>query len=377
MAIVVRISDDGMEAVVDMELQPGETADAEAIQRALAAAGVVHGIDAATCEGISGNSPSVPSFIVARGQAPIHGEDGRIELAVEFHHSDVGMPASHGNIDFHERGSFTPIDKGQIIARIVPATAGTPGKTVRGAVLAAKPGNRARVPSGKNLKLEADGTELRSAIAGDLRIKGDAIEVMDMIRVSGNVDFQFGSIECEGPVRVEGDVLPGFHIRAGGDVWIGGLVEGAEVASRGNVTVVQGVLGNSRIHATGRIAVGYSRESHLESDGSVTIARECVNSTIVSGDTIGIPEEGRVIGGHLLAKNTIEAGSVNFTHGAHTILAVGPNPHADLTACRIHIKKEIHPGVIIRFGESELTVRADAKKAAFLYDAESDQIVQT
>jgi len=263
--------------------------------------------------------------------------------------------------------------------------------------------------------------------------------VMDMIRVPGNVDFAFGSIECEGPVRVEGDVLPGFHIRAGGDVWIGGVVEAAEVSSRGNVTIVQGVLGGSRIQASGRITVGYAREAYLEASGNITIARESVNSTVVSGDRINMPTDGRVVGGRLLARNTIEVGAANFVQGVPTVLAAGVNPleqlralrlkttvdradslerrigklkdltgpegphglldqileraakkregsagqlaqlsgnEAELAACRVQIKKEIHPGVHIRIGASELTVRNDSRAATFYYDSESGQVVQ-
>jgi uncharacterized protein (DUF342 family) len=374
MAIVVSITSDGMEAVVDVEIQQGETPNADAILRALATAGVVHGIDLSACQQITGNARGI---VVARGSPPIPGQDGKVDLAVELHQSKIGMPAGHGNIDFHERGSYTPIDKGQLIARIVPPTAGTPGKTVDGKNLLAADGKRARIAAGKNTKLEPDGAELRSTINGDLRISGELIEVMDMIRVTGNVDFAVGSIECEGPVRVEGDLLPGFHIRAGGDAWIGGLVEGAEVSSRGTVTVVQGVLGGSRIHAAGRITAGYARDAHLESDGSVTITRECMNTTVVSGDAINMPADGRIVGGRLVARNSIEVGVANFTQGMHTILAISEGPGAHLATCRIRITKEIHPGVAIRFGTSEHIVRSDAGPATFHYDSGSQQVIQT
>jgi uncharacterized protein (DUF342 family) len=432
MAIVVSISSDNMEAVVEVD----EATDAAAILRALTGAGVVHGIDAQACNHAA---LTVGTHVVARGNPPIHGQDGRIEMAVEFHRSNVGVARGSGSIDFHERGSFTPIEKGQLIARNIPPTPGIPGKNVRGINLAATPGTRARLSAGKNTRIEADGEELRATIAGDLRMNGDTIEVLDMIRVAGNVDFAVGSIDCEGPVRVEGDLLPGFHIRAGGDVWIGGVVESAEVSSRGDIAIAQGVLGGSRVQASGHIRVGYTREAYLESAGSITINRESVNSTVVAGDSIHIPGDGRVVGGRLLAGNAIDAGSVNFVQGVPTILAAGVNPLEELRAsrlktsihranslerrigrikgltgpdgphdvldkilehtahkregikdqltdldakkaepadCRIQIRKEVHPGVSIRIRTGELTVRDDCRAATFYYDSESGQVVQ-
>src|SRR5271169_4434260 len=111
-----------------------------------------------------------------------------------------------------------------------------------------------------------------------------------MFWVTGNLDYTVGNIDCEGPVRVEGDVLPGFHIRAGGDVWIGGLVDNAEVTTTGVVTVAQGALGGSRISGRRGIKAGYVREAYMESDANIFIAREALNSTVVCGDTIVIPD---------------------------------------------------------------------------------------
>jgi uncharacterized protein (DUF342 family) len=74
-----------------------------------------------------------------------------------------------------------------------------------------------------------------------LRCVDERVEVIDLIKVSGNLDYNTGSIECEGSVRVEGDVLPDFHIRAGGDVSIGGVVDAAEVTAGGAVVVRQGI----------------------------------------------------------------------------------------------------------------------------------------
>lgn len=436
MAIIVRISADKMEASIDLDRTDGEEIQVEALARALAVAGVVYGIDAAACLEVL--QPGLDSHVVARGTLPINGENGRIEVAVESHRNKVGLLVDSGSIDFHERGSYTPIDKGQLLATIIPPTDGTPGTNVRGEKLNAVPGKRASVSAGQGTRVDPAAGELRASRPGDLRFTGDLIEVMDVIRVPGNLDYAFGSIECEGPVRIDGDILPGFHVRAGGDVFVGGLVDGGEVDSGGAVTVQQGVLMGSRIFARGNIKVGYVRESYLESDASIRIAREAVNSTIVSGTTIVISDDGHAMGGRLIAQDGIEVGIAGNPNGVPTTLVVGVNPLKELHAaklayaaqraeavhhrvddgkdtsalpqkavldhvlerqekkrrlspdplvgtppqsapppeCRIKVRRNVHAGVRIRVRSAELDIRADRGGATFQIDAASGQIIQ-
>ncbi|HLQ79148.1 MAG TPA: FapA family protein [Terriglobia bacterium] len=443
MAIVVRINQDKMSAIVEIDRTVEEPVLLQSLVHALSEAGINHGVDDAACNEIIAAINAQPpgarlSGTVAHGTLPVPGEDGSVTMAVEYNRNLIGLPGQFGAIDFHERGSFTPIEKSQLIATIKLPTNGLPGKDVRGNELTTTPGVRASLTAGQGTKLETGGTELRAARHGDLRCTGDVIEVMDVIKVSGNLDYNVGSIECEGPVRVEGDVLPGFHIRAGGDVMVGGIVDAAEITTGGTLTVGQGVLGKSRICAKTKITVGYVRESYLECDGAVAILKEAVNSTIISGDSIVIPENGRVVGGRLLALKNIELGIAGSPKGIPTVLAAGVNPlkdmraaklasdirradavqaridrvkglakpdqhevldqllshaaskreiHAEelaalqteqtqITACRIVVKKNVHSGVQIRIGRGDMTLQDERNNATFYFDAESGQVVQ-
>lgn len=443
MAIVVKIDHDGMGAIVDIDRNGDEPIHVESVLHALAEAGVTFGIDPSACDEIVAKINQQPSgsrisHTIARGTRPVQGENGAVEMAVEYTRNLVGLPGEFGTIDFHERGSYTPIAIGQLIANVKLPTTGSPGKDVRGTEISTTPGERARLTAGQGTKLEAGGTELRAARHGDLRCFGDVIEVMDIIKISGNLDYAAGSIECDGPVRIEGDVLPGFHIRAGGDVFVGGVVEAAEITTRGSLVVGQGILGGSRICANSKITLGYVRESYLECDGPIAILKEAVNSTIVSGDSIVVPERGRVVGGRLFARNRINIGTAGSPKGTPTTLAAGVNPlkdfreaklasdihradgvqirigkmkglaspaqheeldhilslasakregHAEelealqadevkLADCRIQVNDEIHNGVRICIGKGEMTIQDERRNATFYYDADSGQVVQ-
>jgi hypothetical protein len=119
-------------------------------------------------------------------------------------------------------------------------------------------------------EVDAGGTELRATRNGDLRCSDDLIEALDIIRIPGNVDYGIGNIGCEGPVRIEGD--------------------------------------------------------DVESDGNIFVAREVLNSTMVSGDTITVADNGRVVGGRLFAKNRIEIGVADQEKGV--------TPHLQLESIR-------------------------------------------
>ena len=202
---------------------------------------------------------------------------------------------------------------------------------VRGEEIKAQPGKGASLTAGSGTSLVGD--QLRATRAGDLHCIDDRIEVTDLIRVSGNLDFDMGSIECEGSVSVEGDVLPGFQIRAGGDVTIGGVVDTAEVTADGAVVIRQGVIRESRVTAKAQIKVGYVSNSYLESEGQITISKEALHSTVVSGDSVSV--SGRVVGGGLHAQKEVEVRVAGHWNGQPTTLAAGVDPLKNLRQAKL------------------------------------------
>jgi len=239
-----------MEAVAEVKAARDEVLDLSAIKEALETASVSYSISDESCEELAQLITEEPSgrpvrLAIARGTLQVDGEAGSVRMIIESDRDAIGVADESGTIDFHNRGSFTFVEKGQLIAKIVSHTSGTAGKNVCGGVIPARAGERAALSAGEGASLVAGGTELRATRDGDLRRTDDRIEVTELIRVPGNLDFDLGSIECEGSVRVEGDVLPEFHIRAGGNVTIGGGVDGAEVTAGGEVIVRQGDSGQS------------------------------------------------------------------------------------------------------------------------------------
>jgi uncharacterized protein (DUF342 family) len=215
------------------------------------------------------------------------------------------------------------------------------------------------------------------------------------------------------------------------------VVEAAEVNSRGSVIISSGVIRGSRIFARKGIMVGYVRESYLESESSIKVVHEAINSTVISADTIAVSSSGKVVGGRLLAQNQIEAGTAGHVNGVPTVLAAGVNPLDEFAAAELEVdigrtvkreaivdrmknlatpdqhaalkelasqqstKREqhmeelaelkqktvehagsrikvgivIHPGVLIRIGPAELPIKSEQPGGTYYYDSDSREVV--
>lgn len=378
MPVGVKISGDSMEATAKLERRDSELTVA-AVNDALKAAGVHYGIDEHSCleliAAINAKRPgSLASGIVAQGLGSVPGEDGTAEMIVEYGRDSVGQEDESGSIDFRDRGSFTSIEKDQVIAKLVPPTPGTPGRNVQGSEVAATPGRPAKLTAGPGTVLSEGGTELRATRPGDLNVADDRIEVTETIRVAGNLDYEMGSIECTGAVRVEGDLLPGFYIHAGGDVTIEGVVDSAEVRTEGALVVRQGVLPGSRIYAKGDIKVGYVSNSSVEGGADITILRESLHSRLIAGGSITIPGAGRVLGGNLEAAKQIEVGVAGHIKGLPTTLAAGVK--AANKESLVRVNKIIHPGVRLLIGPGELDFKEEHHRSTFQFDLEVGEIAK-
>jgi len=436
MLIQVTIAADGMEATAEITRDSDEeTIDLQALERATGEAGVSHGIDRAAGEELLGSANTSPvgkrvRGCVAHGSPPIDGSDGQLQVVVESSQQEVGTETNGGTIDFRDRGAHTPIEQDQLLALLVPPTTGTAGRDVRGKQIPARPGRKATFPPGQHTKLAAGGSELRAARPGDLNISTNRISVEDVIRVPGDLDFRVGSIECEGSVQVEKDVLPGFTIRAGSDVRIGGSVDASIVMARGAVQIHSGAVRGSRIYSEGTISVGHLNEAHVECIGDVTIRKVCAQSTVVAGGAI-LAGSARAIGGKAVARERVELGVAGQPAGGLTVLAAGedrleevlrarlgadhkkpsPSPkekrshelmasqllakqqaiEAEMAkkmvemmstaeppgpAAQVRVNQRIHEGVRVQLGAAQLDIKETRAGGTFLLSQESNEIVE-
>lgn len=238
-----QISADGW--TVKMNLYPPLAGDnlpgAADFMAMLASAGVRWGIRekslTACIDLVKGENRPLKNQVIARGRLAVNGENAwlRIDIAVG---AQAGKELGDGSIDFRERQLFTGVDKGQLLATKVAATAGIPGVNVYGHEIPQIPGKDLTIKTGEDILYNQETGEIHAAIAGVLSVVSDTcVKVSGKHVISGDIDFHTGNIDSRDAVEISGSVRPGFKVTTGGDVVVGGSVESARVVSRGNVVI--------------------------------------------------------------------------------------------------------------------------------------------
>lgn len=107
-----------IETVEDIEVK--QTITLADILSALKERGVTYGIDEQTID-CSLNSKQGGLFVIAKGQAPVDGEDGWLEEKVKTQpENDSKDNSDLSAIDYRERKQIPTVEKGQVLAIIHP-----------------------------------------------------------------------------------------------------------------------------------------------------------------------------------------------------------------------------------------------------------------
>lgn len=272
--VEVEIASGDMEASIRL-LPPdegGTVLSANDIKTKITAAGVCFGVDEAAIEDAISEKKYGKTYVVAKGLPAENGEDGRLEFHFSTEQKDNRpIEDEKGKIDFRNLDLFEAVTVNQILVTRVPATAGSPGSTVKGKALNPKPGKNVNMPKSKNTVLNEDNTAMYSKLNGMVDYTNKSVIVSDVYRVAGDCDLSVGNIDFDGSIVITGNVISGIVIKAAGSISVGGIVEGAELIAEDNIDLKRGIQGMDR----GRIVAG----------GSVT-ALFIERATVISGEDL-------------------------------------------------------------------------------------------
>lgn len=265
--------------------------------------------------------------VIARGRLPVNGEDAWLRIDVPFG-GQAGKEQGDGRIDFRERRLFVGVDKGQLLATKVPATAGIPGINVHGREIPQSPGRDLAIKNCENIIFDAETGEIRAAFAGVLSVVSDCtLKVTSKLLIAEDVDYHTGNIDSRGGLEIKGTVKPGFKVVAGGDVLIGGGVESAHVASRGNVVIKGGVAGKEAlVEAEGDVEVPAVRKGVIVSRADVQIGREAYYTEIRCRKDIHCGEQSRVVASELFAGGSVTVCEVDTDSSLSSLVAAATLP---------------------------------------------------
>jgi uncharacterized protein len=330
--IIVEI--DKKEKYATMKFVPptlgGEKITYDDIIKTLNEEGVKFGIDEMLVREALNYHDYTTKHIIANSQNPVDGIAGRLEIYFDTEKkSNKPKLLPNGKVDFRDLNLVIMKDIGDKLIEVIPPIQGKDGTSVRGTVFSHKPGREATLPTlGQNTGRNESSTIIISKISGQVLFNGKKIEVTPILDIPGNVDNTTGNIDFNGTVNIKGMVSTGFSVRAAGNVEIFGVVEGANIYSENDIFLHAGVQGLEKavIEAKGDINVKYGTHCELISQGNIT-ADSIMHSEVKCGGVLSLSgKNGLLVGGNILAKQSINAQTIGSHMATATNVVVGNNP---------------------------------------------------
>lgn len=233
---------------VSWELLPsqGETWDEQKLKADLEQLKVIYGFRPESWSEIL-SVKGEGEVVIAEATLPIPPEHARIKDFVG--NPQVLTDSAEGYVDFFA-SKVQLVEKGAVLARKIPGKPGIPGKDVLGKVLPAAGLKDFQFILKKNVVLSADGLEVVADCSGQpVRINERTYLVENVYIQQKDVDLAAGSIQFPGDVYVNGNVLDGLRVFAGGKLEIKGSVSHAEIRAEKGVRIYQNLVG-------GKVVIG-------------------------------------------------------------------------------------------------------------------------
>ncbi|SFP91623.1 hypothetical protein SAMN02910358_00064 [Lachnospiraceae bacterium XBB1006] len=289
---------------------------------------VVNGVDKEGLEKFLSNREYNKSFVIAKGQPPRHGKDGKVEYFFNTSLSTKPKKNEDGTVNYHDLNTVSIVQKGQKLAERIPADLGDPGVDVFGNEVKPRNVKEAVLSYANNITLSEDGNAIFSDVTGHATLTQGKVFVSDVLDIPADVDTSTGDIDYEGAVLVHGNVKSGFKVRAKGDVVVEGVVEGAEVISEGQIVIKRGIHGMNKgvLDAKGNILCKFVENAqvisggYLETEGIMHSKVSATTNIIVHG------KKAMIAGGVVRAGALVEVDNLGSEMGATTVVEVGVDP---------------------------------------------------
>ncbi|WDM23873.1 DUF342 domain-containing protein [Paenibacillus polymyxa] len=287
-------------------------------------------------------------LLIAQGKQPIHGTDGKINLADIVTGEDAHKPLEtvDGRVDYKELTRLRNVKRGQLIAERVDPLPGVPGIAVTGEEIPFLPGREARFKVGKNVVIHPEGVAMYAAIDGLVTTteKGK-LNVFPVYEVNGDVDYSVGNIDFVGTVVIRGNVLTGFRVRAAGDIRVIGGVEGAEIEAEGSVEITGGIIGYHKgfVKAAQNVKCSFIQDGNVIAGGDILVSQSIMHSQIkASVNVLCEGTKGLIVGGSVQAGKKVVARTIGNTMSTATVIEVGvlPELRDELTGLRARLKQQ-------------------------------------
>ena len=265
-------------------------------------------------------------IIIARGEKPVYGQDGRIEYHFKTNYTNPGKINADGSIDFRERGDIPYVLKGDVLAEKTLPKEGRPGVSVTGIPI---PANEAADPvflAGPGAELSENKLSIHAAVGGQPHCDAlGTLSVNPELLIPGDVDFETGNIDFKGNIIVKGIIKGGFSVK--GINLTATEIEGASIELLGDLNVSLGIT-HATIYAHGNINAKFIDHSTVRGFQNLVIQREIFDSDILLSGNCQNPT-GHIISSRISAKLGIEAGKIGTPSSTPCKLKIGVDSHIE------------------------------------------------
>jgi uncharacterized protein (DUF342 family) len=271
------------------------------------------------------------AFLIAAGTVPVNGNDAQIEMVVDMERS-AGKEREDGSIDFREVNYTPSAMANQLIGRRTAATAGTPGRDVKGNSAPAANGEDRVLQAGNNVRAELDGDVAMyyALIDGMVKVSGRELSIAELLTINGDVSFKTGNLSFGGEIYIDGSVLSGFSVRAGENITVTGSIEPGGVLESGrDITVGKGILGRkSSVSAAGNVRAQFVQESSVTAGEDISLGNYAYHATLRADGKVTIARGigkrgGSILGGQTWALRGIEIHLAGTLTETPTMLVAG------------------------------------------------------
>ncbi len=359
--VLLKVSRDGLEAVIvskDRTPLVLDGLDIPAIMAKIREEGITVGLLASPVAKREG------MFCVAKGQPAEQGENAKVRYYVKP--VVVRSPKFKGPnkqmVDFRELGAIVNVSKGKLLLEKVALTQGTPGKTVTGDIINAKPGKDLTIKVGAGVVLAEDGQQAFSEIEGKYMLVDGKASVMSEHTLLADVDLSIGNVSFVGQrLNINGAVLPGFKIKCKGDIFVAkGVQDSARIIAGGNVDIRGGVVGAGVvIKCWGNAVVDFVENvGQIEVKGDVTITDSIIQGHArVGGSMRVLSGKGTLIGGKYTVGGSLHVLELGSDAEVITLISVGINPVLEEAAAQLANDKEIWPEKMSEILKATMTLK--------------------
>lgn len=266
-------------------------------------------------------------IVLAVGREPTSGVDARIEYFFNTETHRRPVVNEDGSVDYFSLTTINQCKKGDALAQIIPEVPGVDGSDIFGNRIRAKEPRRITLKFGQNIGLSEDKRTIYTMVDGHVTLLEDKVFVSDVYVVK-NVDVSTGNLDYQGSIQIDGNVTSNFEVKAGGNVIVEGVVEGAKITAGGSITIGKGMNGAAGgiLKASGDVIVKFLENARVVAGGFVH-SGAILHSRVSAGTEVIVEgKKGLIVGGYVQAAKRIEAKSIGASMGAPTILEVGVNP---------------------------------------------------